>query len=321
MARFNVFGFAWRHAHKVPAPLYRGVFDLIADVAWLTSKGGVEQLSKNLGRVRPDLDAKQLRRLSRAGMRSYMRYYGEAFVLTHLPREQINARVRAVNDGPVRAAIAAGQSPLLALSHQGNWDLAGVWATVDLSPVLTVAEELEPEEVFQEFLAFRAQLGMRILTAGHSGVFRELLRAAKTSGSLIPLLADRDLTKSGLEVEFFGRTARVAAGPATLAVASGAPLFATGIHYEKLTGDRKRTARSGWGIVLDFGPPVTYDTGAPRTAQIQQATQGWVDYIARCIHRHPQDWHMLQKVFIEDLDPQRYAAITEEREKKTDGAA
>lgn len=321
MAKFNAFGFAWRHAHKIPSPLYRGLFDLIADGAWLTSKGGVEQLSKNLGRVRPDLDAKQLRRLSRAGMRSYMRYYGEAFVLTHTPRDQISARVRAVNDGPVRAAIAAGRSPILALSHQGNWDLAGVWATVDLGSVLTVAERLEPEKVFKEFLAFRADLGMRILTAGDSGVFRELLKAAKIPGSVIPLLADRDLTKSGLEVEFFGQTARVAAGPATLAVASGAPLFPTGIHYEKLTGDRKRAAGCPWGIVLDFGPAVNYDFDAPRADQIQQGTQGWVDYIARCIHRHPQDWHMLQKLFIEDLDPQRYAANTEEKGKKTDGAA
>lgn len=321
MAEFNAFGFAWRHAHKIPSPLYRRVFDLIADVAWLTSKGGVEQLTKNLGRVRPDLDPRQLRRLARAGMRSYMRYYGEAFVLTHVSRDQINARVRAINDGPVRAAIAAGKSPLLALSHQGNWDLAGVWATVDIASVLTVAERLEPEEVFTEFLAFRAKLGMRILTAGDAGVFRGLLKAAKTSGSLIPLLADRDLTRSGLEVQFFGRTARVAAGPATLAVASGAPLFPTGIHYEKLTGERRRTAGSPWGIVLDFGPEVVYDQGAPRSDQIQQATQGWVDYIARCIHRHPQDWHMLQKIFIEDLDPHRYAEITEEKGKNTDGAA
>lgn len=316
MASFNAFGFAWQHAHKVPAPLYRGMFNLVADATWVTSKGGVKQLEKNLARVRPELDAKQIRNLSRAGMRSYMRYFSEAFVLTHLSKTQIDARVRVVNDGPVRAAIAQGKSPVLALSHQGNWDLAGVWATEELAPVLTVAERLEPAEVFEEFLRFRNELGLRILVAGDQGVFRGLLKAAKQPGSLIPILADRDLTRTGVEVDLFGHKARVAAGPATLIVASGAPLFPLGVHYERLRGERRKLAGSPWGIVLTFGPEVTFDQEAPRQQQIQQVTQSWVDILARTIARHPQDWHMLQKVFIDDLDQERYAASLQDETKE-----
>lgn len=307
MAKFNAYGFAWRHAHKVPSPIYRGLCNLAADIAWLTSSGGVDQLAKNLARVRPDLDARQIRRLTRAGMRSYMRYFGEAFVLTHVSQEQLAARVRTVNVEPVREVIAQGHSPVLALSHQGNWDLAGAWASEHLAPVLTVAERLEPAEVFEEFLRFREQLGMRILAAGDPGVFRTLLKATRQAGSLLPILADRDLTRTGVEVDLFGRKASVAAGPAALTVSSGVPLFPMGVHYERLRGQRRKLAGSPWGIVLSFGPKVTFDKEAPRQEQIQQATQAWVDALSRNIARHPQDWHMLQKVFIEDLDPERYA--------------
>ncbi len=241
-------------------------------------------------------------------MRSYMRYFGEAFVLTHASREQINARVRAIGMDQMLKYVDAGRSPVLALSHQGNWDLAGVWASATINPVLTVAERLKPEEVFQAFLGFRQELGMRILAAGDSGVFRELLRSAGKPGSLICLLADRDLSASGVEIDFFGHRARVAAGPAALAVGAGAPLIPTSIHYERLTGARRKAAGSPWGIVIKFHPPVSVDQSLPKTQRIAAATQGWADALASAITEHPQDWHMLQKVFIADLDPSRYAA-------------
>jgi lauroyl/myristoyl acyltransferase len=303
---FNAFSFAWKHAYKVPPPVFRGALNIAADVTWVLRKGGVTQLEKNLRRVTPSLTDKQLRALSRAGMRSYMRYFGEAFVLTHVSQAQVDARVRAVNTEHVREAIAAGKSPILALSHQGNWDLAGVWASRHLSPVLTVAERLKPEEVFH-FLRFRQALGMTILAAGDQGVFRDLLRAANSGGSLICLLADRDLSASGVEVELYGTQARVAAGPAALAVASQSPLVPTSIHYEKLTGARRKTAGSPWGIVLTFHDAVELDRSGTKNEQVAKATQQWVDVVAAAIGTHPQDWHMLQKVFIEDLDQERYA--------------
>lgn len=315
---FNAYGFAWKHAHKVPAPLFRGLLNTAADVTWLLKKGGVVQLEKNLRRIKPELTRKELRKLSHAGMRSYMRYFGEAFVLTHATPDQILHRVRSVGADAVKAEIDAGQSPILALSHQGNWDLAGVWASRELAPILTVAERLKPEEVFQNFLEFRQALGMTILAAGDNGVFKQLLRAASTDGRLIALLGDRDLSASGVEVELFGERARVAAGPAALAIASGAPLHPVGIHYEKLTGERKKRAGSPWGIVLSFAPAVEVDRSLNKNDLIKQVSQAWVDGVAGYLQAHPQDWHMLQKVFVKDLDPTRYAQTLQ---KEANGTA
>ncbi|OLT53051.1 phosphatidylinositol mannoside acyltransferase [Cellulosimicrobium sp. CUA-896] len=303
----RAFTFAWRHAHQVPEPLLRGVFTAVADVAWLLRGGGVRQLEKNLARVRPGLTPRALRRLSRAGMRSYMRYYREAFTLPAWTPEQVRARVRLVGYDNLTAHLDGDRSPVLALSHQGNWDLAGAYATPNIAPVLTVAERLEPEELFQEFLSFRTSIGIEILALGDGDVFRDLVRGARRPGRIIPLLADRDLTARGVEVEMFGRRARVAAGPAALAVSTGTPLIPAGIYYERLRGARRRAAGTPWGLVIRFFPRVQPPADVPRSEQVAAMTQGWVDALSVAIREHAEDWHMLQKVFVEDLDPERYA--------------
>lgn len=312
----RLYAFGWKVAGKVPGSVLRGAFTVVADVTWLRRTGGVVQLEKNLARARPDLDARALRRLTRAGMRSYMRYFGEAFSLGSMSRTQIDARVRAVGVDNLLRYTQEGRSVVLALGHLGNWDLAGAWATRAVAPVTTVAERLEPEELFQEFVAFRESIGLTIFPLTGSGeVFRGLVRAARGGPGLIPLLADRDLTASGVEADLFGLRARFAAGPAALAITTGAPLVTTTINYERLTGARRKAARSPWGIVIDFHAPIPVPDGLPRADQVRALTQAWVDELGAGIRRDPQDWHMLQKVFVEDLDPQRYAAMLERADR------
>jgi lauroyl/myristoyl acyltransferase len=305
----RLYALGWKVAGKVPGPVLRGAFNVVADLTWLRRTGGVVQLEKNLGRVRPDLDARSLRRLTRAGMRSYMRYFGEAFSLATMSREVVDARVRGVNLQNVLPHAQNGQAVILALGHVGNWDIAGAWATRAVAPVTTVAERLEPPELFEQFVAFRESIGLTIFPLTGSGdVFRGLVRACRNGPGLIPLLADRDLSATGVEADLFGLRARFAAGPAALAVSTGAPLVTTVVYYERLTGARRKAARSPWGTVIDFMAPIEVPDGIPRAEQVRVVTQAWVDQLGIALRAHPQDWHMLQKVFVEDLDPERYAA-------------
>lgn len=308
----------WRVASRTPEPLVRAVMHVAADVAWARRGSGVRQLEGNLRRVRPDASPRALRRLSRAGMRTYLRYYAETFTLAGLPWERMNARVRAEGVENLRPLLADGTSLVLALSHQGNWDLAGAWATRALAPVLTVAERLEPAEVFEEFLRLREGAGVRIIPLDDgTEVFRELVRAVRGGGLLVPLLADRDLTARGIEVDLFGERARVAAGPAALALTTGAPLLPVSVRHERLRGARQRAAGARWGVVIRFHPPVARPDGPDRAAEVQALTQRWVDVLAADIAADPTHWHMLQRVFVADLDPSRDAAITRAPEAGT----
>lgn len=316
----------WRLAGRVPEDVVRAAMHVGAEVAWLLHGEGVRRLEANLARALPGAGQREIRRRSREGMRRYLRYYAETFTLGRLTPEQVLARVRPVGDDAVRAACADGGSAVLALGHQGNWDLAGAWATVHIATVTTVAERLEPAEVFEEFRALREGIGLRIipLDAG-ADVFRELVRVVRAGSALVPLLADRDLTARGIEVTLLGERARVAVGPAALAVTTGAPLFATTIRHERLRGAARRAAGSRWGIVLTFVPVATPQRepgagGAGRTEQVAALTQAWVDVVGADIAAHATDWHMLQRVFLADLDQARLARAAAVQDGRVPGA-
>ncbi|MDR1117800.1 MAG: phosphatidylinositol mannoside acyltransferase [Bifidobacteriaceae bacterium] len=333
----NLTAAAWKAVPKLPAPLARGLFALGADAAWLLHGKGVRQLEANLARVRPGASRRALRRLSREGMRRYLRYYCEAFQLAGWPPAKVDQMVVFKGEAAVRAALGDQGQAVLALAHMGNWDLAGAWATRHLAPVVTVAERLKPEEVFQDFLAMRQAIGLTIVPLEDGKpAFRQLLRAVRSKERwLAPLLADRDLGRGGVEVDFFGEKALMAAGPAALALATGRSLAPVAMY------------RRGPRYVLEFLPPVGQDAPEPpkvpqrgedtsggadalslpaagasgarpaplgsqtgsKQEAIQALTQAWATALEGAIRRHPADWHMLQKVFVADLDPARLAAV------------
>lgn len=290
----------WGAVRRMPERAAYALFDKIADLT--VARGGAERLRSNYATVRPDLSAKELADLTREGMRAYLRYYCEAFRLPELGPDELARRVRLEGDGPVREVLDAGGSVVCFLGHMGNWDLAGAWATVHLAPVATVAERLEPEAVFKEFLDFRTGLGMTILPlTGGEPAFPRLRELAKEP-IVIPLLADRDLTSTGVEVSFCGQPARMAAGPAALALAEDRPLFPVSIRHERLGGS--------WGIVVRFHEAVAAPTSGETRTKVEVMTQACADALGEAVRESPQDWHMLQRVFVKDLDAERIASAT-----------
>ncbi|MFW5469675.1 phosphatidylinositol mannoside acyltransferase [Knoellia sp. CPCC 206435] len=291
------FRVGWSLIRRMPERVAHVLFDRIADLT--VARGGGARMRSNYATVRPELDDAALDELVRDGMRAYMRYYCEAFRLPVLSPDELAARVRVEGDGPVREVLAGDGSLVCFLGHLGNWDLAGAWCAVHLGPVTTVAERLEPEEVFEEFLGFRTGLGMTIhpLTGGDPPF--PLLRQAARRRGLIPLLSDRDLSRDGVEVSFCGEPARMAAGPAALALAERRPLFPVSIRHER-TGRR-------WGIVITFHDPVPVPTSGTTREKVTAMTQTCADALGQTVRGSTADWHMLQPVFTKDLDPDRLA--------------
>jgi phosphatidylinositol dimannoside acyltransferase len=288
----------WHLVRRMPGRLAYRTFDLIADVAWRRGGAGVRRLRSNYARVRPELGPAALDALVREGMRSYLRYWCDAFRLPDVGVDQLVQTHRAEGDGPVREQLATGRGAVMFLGHLGNWDSGGAWSTTPLAPVTTVAERLRPEELFAQFLAFRESLGMRIIPlTGGNDVFRELLSALR-GGALVALLADRDLTQGGVEVDLCGLPARMAVGPAALAVSTGAALHPVSVHYEPATGlPGGRRHR----VVIRFHDRVPVPASGTTREKVQQMTQACADVIGAAIREHTQDWHMMQRVFVDDL--------------------
>lgn len=279
----------WSVLCRLPEAMTRGLFRLAADIAWRRNGRGSRRLAANLRRVvGPDLPEAQLRRLVRAGLRSYARYWLEAFRLPVTPAERIVSGARTVNQEGLERAYADGRGVIVALPHTGNWDHAGAWAVLVGMPFTTVAERLEPAVLFDHFVAYRESLGMEVLplTGGQRPPF-EVLAERLRAGRLVCLLGDRDLSQRGIEVNFFGGRTRMPAGPALLALRTGAALLPTSLWYHG----------RDWGIRIH--DPIEVPATGSVTARVAAMTQRLADAFAEGIAAHPQDWHMLQPVWLE----------------------
>jgi phosphatidylinositol dimannoside acyltransferase len=289
VSRLAGLGYAagWRLLRFAPGGLAARAFRAGADLAAHRDGPGTCQLRRNLARVVPHAPSAELDALVRDGLRSYARYWQEVFTLPWTDHAALVDRLDSAMEGVehLNVALARGRGVVVALPHSGNWDMAGLWFVGRHGAFSTVVERLAPEALYQRFVAYRGSLGFDIIPlTGDETLTRRLLHRLR-AGGVVCLLADRDLTGAGTAVEFFGATARMPLGPARLAAATGATLLVVGCWF---TAD-------GWGI--RFHPPVP----VPDRSVVMQATQTVADCFATDIAAHPQDWHMLQPLWIDDL--------------------
>ena len=267
----------WAFVKALPEPVAQAVFRGGADLALARGGKGIDRLTANLQRVAPGQD------LTRDAVRSYARYWCEAFRLPVITPGMLVARTETVEEHLLREAVAAPTGTIMALPHTGNWDAAGAWCSATGVPFTTVAERLKPEAVYEQFVAFRESLGMEVLplTGGERPPYDVLVERLE-AGRTLCLLGDRDLTPRGVPVSFFGATTRMPAGPASLALRTGARLLPVTLTFTP----------GGWRI--RFHPYVEHtDVGA--------MTQAMADAFAAGIADQPADWHMLQTLWLDDL--------------------
>jgi phosphatidylinositol dimannoside acyltransferase len=287
----GAYALGWSTVKKLPEPVAVRLGRTIADIAWKRRGKGVRRLESNYARVVPDATPQRLAELSRAGMRSYLRYWMESFRLPAWSRERIASGFTAQDLHYLTDGLAAGKGVVLALPHLGNWDLAGAWVTTKLeTPFTTVAERLKPETLYDRFVAYREGLGMEVL-AHDASVFGTLARRLR-DGGLVCLVADRDLSASGVEVKFFGETTRMPAGPALLAQQTGALLLPVTLWFDDSPVMKGRVH-----------PPVDVPETGTRAEKTSVMTQALADAFATGIADHPEDWHMLQRLWLADLEP------------------
>ncbi|MEV6060609.1 phosphatidylinositol mannoside acyltransferase [Nocardia asteroides] len=293
--RVSDWGYAagWRLVRSAPEGLVRKVFDLGADRA--VRNGGPEQLRRNLARVLGVRPEQVPADLIRASMRSYARYWREAFRLPSMDHSTVDYYVAGLEH--LDAALERGRGVILVLPHSGNWDMAGVWLVQHYSTFTTVAERLEPESLFERFVAYRESLGFEVfpLTGGEQPPFGQLADRLRDN-RIVCLMGERDLTGKGVPVDFFGERTWMPAGAAKLAIETGAALMP--VHAWFTT---EPDGTEGWGLKTDA--PLDVSEG------VAAATQALADWFAAHIVQHPADWHMLQPLWEADLSPERLARI------------
>jgi lauroyl/myristoyl acyltransferase len=286
----------WKVICRIPASWARWAFATVADIAWRRQGPKVQVLEANLRRVLifknpgQDVDGKELRTLSRATLRSYARYWLEVFRLPVIPIERIVTGMHPVDgEAELFANLKAGRGVVIALPHMGNFEQAGAWVIArGAGRFTTVQERLKPESVYESFVRFRETLGFEVLPlTGGSSPFRTLA-ARLRAGKLVCLVSDRDLKETGVEVELFGEKARIAA-TAALAMQTGAALMPVATWFEG----------EDWGARIY--PEIPVPESGTRSEKVAAMSQQLARVFEQAIAQHPQDWHMLQRVFTADV--------------------
>ncbi|AJT68333.1 phosphatidylinositol mannoside acyltransferase [Streptomyces chattanoogensis] len=291
-----LYGLGWSTVKKLPEDAAVRLGRRIADTVWKRRGKGVRRLETNLARVVPDASPQRLAELSRAGMRSYMRYWMESFRLPAWSKDRIRNGFVPEDVHHLTDGLASDRGVILALPHMGNYDLAGVWVTTKLNtPFTTVAERLKPESLYDRFVAYREGLGMEVLPHTGGAAFGTLARRLR-AGGLVALVADRDLSASGIEVKFFGEAAKMPAGPAILALQTGAMLLPVTLWYDETAVMKGRVH-----------PEIEVPETGTRNEKAAAMTQELADAFASGIADHPEDWHMLQRLWLADLEPRNEA--------------
>jgi lauroyl/myristoyl acyltransferase len=275
----------WKIVALLPERSAYGLFAKIATRMHSRNGKSVRRLRVNLSIVQPHLDKVQLEKLVEKALKSSMRYWCDTFRIHKWSAERIESSVTTTNGNLLTDPMLQGTGVIIALPHSGNWDHAGAYFCQQGIPLVTVAEVLKPKKLFKKFLEYREAMGFEVL-ALDSRAFPTLMRRALEK-RLIALVSDRDLSATGIPVPFFSHGTRMPAGPALLAIKTGVPLVAAHVSYTEK------------GIHIDFNT-IDVATEGDEQSRISATVLKMAQSFEVGISKHPEDWHMLQRIWLDE---------------------
>ena len=278
----------WRFVRLLPEKLAYRIFDLLAEVAYRRNGRRVVRLRENYKRVRPNISQVDLELMVRTGLKNAMRYWCDTFRISDWSPEQAAERVSFSNQELLHDGMQNGKGVIVAVPHAGNWDHAGYYYCSLGYPVHTVAEHLKPERLFRKFLKHRERMGMTVLDLDQRTT-PELIRFLD-DGKLVALVSDRDLSRNGIEVDFFHGKAKMPPGPAMLAYRTKARLITAYVGYRDE------------GIHISWRGPIEINRDHDEASEIRRITQQMANIFEAEIDADPTSWHMQQKIFIDKAE-------------------
>jgi lauroyl/myristoyl acyltransferase len=268
------------------------LFSQLADRTWRHNGAGVQQYEKNIRRVVPDATRAEIKGLSRQCLHSYSRYWCDAIRMPDWPDEKI-AELPVKNIHYLDESSSVGSAkPVVVAPHAGNYDYGAAYLALRYQGITTIAERLRPERLFDRFVSFRQSRGVEVLPTGTPNLIQALADRGRR-GKMVALVGERDLSRKGVPVSFFGEEARMPAGPALIAREIGTVIHPVGFWYE------------GRQAHAEIFPAIQVPSDCDEHTMVREVTQAWADQIAKGIAANPGDWHMLQALWTADLDPAR----------------
>lgn len=224
--------------HRVEYALFRtlrGTLKVLPEFAALGLGSALGWLAGSLFRMRRGVVDENLRRAFPEASPGWRRRIAAA-CYRHLGRESVMTfrlsgasaeRIRDISevDGleEIQAVLARGKGVVVATGHLGNWEMGAAAVAARGVPVDAVVQVQRNVRFDADLRRAREGLGIHVMSkqSAPRGVLSSLRR-----GRLAALVADQNVLRAGIFVDFFGVPAATAKGPAVFALRTGAPLWA-----------------------------------------------------------------------------------------------
>lgn len=239
-------------------------------------------VGRNMRRVDPKLNNRQLKKVVQRAYKSYAHYYVETFRLPSLNKKVIDAGVNVDGFENILNGLKLGKGVILALPHLGGWEWSGRWLIHQGHKLHAVVERLESEQLFQMFMSLRKSYGVSVIPLDDSAGLA--VQEALARNEIVALLCDRDLQGNGIAVEFFGEQTTVPAGPAFFALRTGAALIPIGTYFADGV-DRHKT------VVLE---QIEVQRIGSLREDMSRIAQDLTKAIEGLIRQAPDQWHLFQ---------------------------
>ncbi len=268
----------------VPAWFGYGLCRVIAVIFYLVKVPTRRQVIENLRHVEPrcswlryQLDAVKVFVTVNAN-------YYDMLRIRSVDRDIFNELLTVHGKEHLDRALSEGKGVIVLSAHLGNFSVVGKYpASVGIRSAI-IAERVQPPGLFNYMVRLRSTAGTDILPPGREAI-PPILRLLRSNGVLL-VAGDRDVSHQGMDVEFFGEIASLPAGPALLAMRTGAALIPA---YTI----RSSTRRSE----VYIRPPLELLRSHDREADLLQNIQIMAHALEEMISHDPTQWGVLQRVW------------------------
>ena len=270
----------------IPLPLLCAVAGLVGSVMYYCWPQGRQTMLRNYAHVLPEATVRERQRIARQSLANYLRYMVEFAASGNLsPEQRLAVGVETPGFDGVDQGMEQGRGVVVAPMHFGNWDLAATNAAARGYKLTVVGETFGNPRLDDLVVGGREALGVRLVKMEKVGP--SLVRSLRRN-EMVATLIDRPLQEGGVRVLFFGEEVEVPAGPARLALHTGAAIGAVAFP-------RRGPGRIDVLANFDLGFEPTGDTAQ----DVQALTQAIMAAHEAFVRQHPEQWYMFREFWEE----------------------
>ncbi len=261
-------------------------------LAFYLNSAGAKTVGENLSHVMgEEAGEARIKATAREVFRNLLKNYYDLFHKHALSDDEIKASLTIIGLHNLEEALAQGKGVVVASAHFGLFDAMWAIGSILKVKITTPAERLEPEKLYQYTSKLRARDWMSLLPV--DGPLLGLVRALRR-GEAVAVAADRDITDSGIEVEFFDAPARLPDGHVQLALRTGARI---------VTAFSLRQADNSASLHIE--PALELEETGDFELDVRVNSRKVVARMEQWISRYPEQWLMLYPIWRDTSDGHR----------------